>query len=264
MNGLSDSDVRGVVLDLDGTVYDSAGLIQGAGGAVETLRSAGLRVMFATNTTRQPRSALVERLRRLGIQVTADDVVTAPRAAATWLRENGVSTVALCLPDETATEFGEFRIDDEHPAAVVVGDLGLAWTYDRLNRAFRHVMAGAELVAVQKNRYWRTSDGLTLDAGPFVAALEYATGKNAVTVGKPSTTFFEAAARSLDLPAAQIVMVGDDVISDVQGAQRSGLSAVLVKTGKFRPDDLKSSVRPDAMIDSVADLPALLLDRHRA
>lgn len=264
MSWLSGGDVQGVVLDLDGTVYDSDGLIQGAGAAVETLRSAGLRVMFATNTTRQPRSALVDRLRQLGIQVTGDDVITAPRAAASWLRDRGVSTVALCLPDEAAAEFGEFRIDEAHPAAVVVGDLGVAWTFDRLNGAFRHVIAGAELVAVQKNRYWRTSDGLTLDAGPFVAALEYASGKDAVTVGKPSISFFAAAARSLDLPASQIVMVGDDVIADVRGAEAAGLRGVLVKTGKFRSHDLELDVPPGSVIDSVADLPALVLGRDRA
>ena len=260
MRGLLPGDVRGVVFDLDGTLYDSDGLIDGAGGVVETLRTAGLGVRFVTNTTRQPRSALVERLCRLGIEVTGDDVITAPRAAADWLRMRRVSSVALCVPEAAAEEFDEFQLDEQRPDAVVVGDLGEAWTFERLNRAFRQLLAGAELVAVQKNRYWRTATGLTMDAGPFVAALEYASGRDAVTVGKPSAVFFAAAAQSLDLPAAQIVMVGDDIVTDVGGALEAGLRGVLVRTGKFRPADLERGIQPDMVIDSVVSLPALILD----
>ena len=252
-------DVQGVVLDLDGTVYAGETAIPGAPAVVDRLRSAGLKVRFATNTTRQSRRALVERLRRLGIAVEVEDLVTAPVAAASWLRDRRIRTVALYVADAGRADFEEFRIDERLPGAVVVGDLGPAWTFDLLNRAFRQLLGGAELLAIQQNRYWKTADGLTLDAGPFVAALEYASGKQAVTVGKPSTAFFEAAARSLGLPVSQLVMVGDDVVSDVEGAMAAGLRGVLVRTGKFRPGDLERETVPDAVIDSIAELPRLLL-----
>ena len=252
-------DVRGVVLDLDGTVYTGASAIPGAPAVVEALRSAGLGVRFATNTTRLSRDALVERLRRLGIDVVAEDLITAPVAAAAWLRARRVRTVALYVADAGRADFDEFRGDEQAPGAVVVGDLGAAWTFDLLNRAFRQLLEGAELLAIQRNRYWKTDDGLTLDAGPFVAALEYAAGKQAVTAGKPSAAFFEAAVQSLDLPASQVVMVGDDVVSDVEGALAAGLRGVLVRTGKFRPGDLERETAPDAVIDSIAELPRLLL-----
>ena len=100
--------------------------------------------------------------------------------------------------------------------------------------------------------------GLTLDAGPFVAALEYATGQSAVTVGKPRQAFFEVAAGSLGLPLSRLVMVGDDIVSDVEGAQPAGARGVLVKTGKFRPHDFMGSHHPDAVLESAADLPPLL------
>ena len=250
--------MRGVVLDLDGTLYDHDGLIAGAASAVAALRSAGVGLCFATNTTRRPSGALVDHLRRLGVEVMLEELLTAPLAAVSWLRERRVPSVALHLAAATQVEFTSFDRDDRAPGAVVVGDLGDGWTFDRLNRAFRQVMAGADLVAVQKNRYWQTADGLTMDAGPFVAALEYATGKDAVMVGKPAAAFFDAATRLLGLPRSAVLMVGDDVASDVGGAIEAGMRGVLVKTGKFRPVDLTRGVEVHAVIDSVADLPELL------
>ena len=255
-------DVRGVVLDLDGTVYVGDTVIPGAPAAIDTLRAAGLGIRFATNTTRLSRGALVDRLRGFGIEVSADDVITAPVAAANWLRARRKRTVALYVADAGRADFDEFRNDEQTPGAVVVGDLGAAWTFDLLNRAFRQLLGGAELLAIQRNRYWKTEDGLALDAGPFVAALEYAAGKQAVTVGKPSAAFFDAATRSLELPAAQVLMVGDDVASDVEGAMAAGLRGALVRTGKFQPGDLERATPPDAVIDSIAELPRLLLAWH--
>ena len=252
------SRVRGVLLDLDGTVYQAGRMIAGARDAVDRIRSAGLPLRFATNTTRVPRDGLVERLRGLGIHVEPADIVTAPRVAAAWLASHDVRRVALHVAEATAAEFVRFTVDDEAPDAVVAGDLGADWTFDRLNRAFRQVARGARLVAIQKNRYWRTTDGLTLDAGPFVAAIEFATGCAATVAGKPSADFFRGAAASMGLEAADLVVAGDDVDSDVRGAMAAGARGVLVRTGKFRPADLDAAPAPDAVVDSVSELPRLL------
>ena len=114
-------------------------------------------------------------------------------------------------------------------------------------------------MAIHKNRYWKTADGLTLDAGPFVAALEYASGQCATVIGKPSRTFFETAAGSMGLGLGDVAMVGDDLESDVAGAQAAGATGILVRTGKFQETELERSlVRPDYVIDSVAALPGIL------
>ena len=250
---------RGVLLDLDGTLWQEERPIPGAAAAVARLRSAGLGIRFCTNITRMPRRALAEQLGAVGIAVSVDEVISAPAAAAAWLRAEGVHRVALCLPGVTHEDFTGFAIVDERPEAVVVGDLGGDWTFDRLNRAFRWVLDGARLVAVQKGRYWLTADGLTLDAGAFVAALEFATGVTATLTGKPSPTFFVAAARSLDLAPAGVLMVGDDAVSDVAGAREAGCAAALVRTGKYRAgDETRSAIPPDLVLDSVADLPDAL------
>ncbi len=167
----------------------------------------------------------------------------------------------MFVPDATAAEFAELDpLPDglEHGAgAVVVGDLGEGWSYSALNRALRLLTSDAAvpLVALGMTRYWRAEDGLRLDAGAFVRALEYAAGRTAVVVGKPDRTFYGAAVEALHLPADQVVMIGDDIHTDVEGAQLAGLTGVLVRTGKFHASDLRGGVSPDAVLDSVADLP---------
>jgi HAD superfamily hydrolase (TIGR01458 family) len=139
----------------------------------------------------------------------------------------------------------------------VIGDLGTGWDYRTLNRAFRllHDNPTAELIALGMTRYWQTPEGLSLDTAPFVAALEHATGRRAKVFGKPAAAFFQAAAGRLGLPADNLLMVGDDIITDIGGAQGAGLKTALVQTGKFRPADLDGSVKPDAVLASVAELP---------
>jgi phospholysine phosphohistidine inorganic pyrophosphate phosphatase len=251
--------LRGVLLDLDGTLWEEDRPIAGAAETVARLRDAKIGIRFCTNITRMPRRALAERLRAAGIAARADEVLSAPVAAATWLRAEGLRRVALCLPAATGEDFDGLTLVDDQPEAVVVGDLGHDWTFDRLNRAFRWVLDGARLVAVQKGRYWKTPDGLTLDAGAFVAALEFATGATATLTGKPSPAFFMAAAHSLELAPPSVLMVGDDVVSDVAGAQAAGCWAALVRTGKYRPgDEQRTDPAPPLVLDSVADLPAVL------
>ncbi len=250
---------RALLIDLDGTVYDDDRGLPGVADALAQLRDRGIPLRFVTNTTRLPRGALGARLRAMGVAASADEVLTAPRAAADWLESQGLRRVALYLAEPSHEEFARFEVTRERPDAVVVGDLGADWTFERLNEAFRAVRDGARLVAIQKNRYWSTAGTLTLDAGPFVAALEYAAATEATVVGKPSAAFFAAAARSLALPPAAIAMVGDDVESDIGGAQRAGMRGVLVRTGKYRSgDETRTGVRPDAVLGSVADLPEWL------
>jgi HAD superfamily hydrolase (TIGR01458 family) len=247
----------GVLLDLDGTVYQEWQALPGVPEALAALRRAGVPLRFTTNTTRRPRSVLAERLRGMGIAAEPAEILSAPAAAASWLRARGVRRVHPLLAEATVREeLADFLPDDQTPEVVVVGDLGDAWTFPVLDRAFRCLMAGAELLAVQRNRYWHTDGGLSLDAGPFVAALEYGAGKSATLVGKPSPAFFAAAARELGLPPERIAVVGDDLESDVAGARASGMTGLAVRTGKYRPqDEERARQAADAVLDSLAALP---------
>ncbi len=252
-------DIGGVLLDLDGTVFVGDRLVPGAADAVHALRRAGLPLRFGTNATRTPRAALVQRLQEMGLDLAPEEVLTAPLAAASWLEKKGLWNVSLCLPEATQVDFRHFTLEETSPQAVVVGDLGTEWDFTRLNAAFRHLMDGAEFVALHRNPYWDTGQGLALDAGSFVTALEYATGREAMLVGKPSAAFFQAAAEAMGVEPFNMAVVGDDLGTDVAGALSCDAAAILVKTGDSQEIDLsRRKPKPDLVLDSIASLPTAL------
>ncbi len=256
-------DCQAILFDLDGVLYEGDRPVPGAAEAVAAIRARGLPHLFLTNTTSRPRSTLVEKLAGMGIAVTEKDLLTPPVAARAWLTAHACQAVALFVPEATRAEFQGLPLSDGKRAdAVVLGDLGEGWDFQTLNRAFRLLMENPDctLLALGLTRYWRAEDGLRLDVGPFVKALEYATGRSAVVLGKPAAPFFETALKLLEAAPEETVMVGDDIRGDIEAAQKLGLKGVLVRTGKFRPADLESGVEPGAVIDSVADLPRLCSD----
>jgi HAD superfamily hydrolase (TIGR01458 family) len=251
---------NGVLIDLDGTVWDADALIHGADQAVNALRESGVQLRFVTNTTRVPRGTIARWLADFGIPATADEVFTPPLAAASWLKDRQIRRVFICLPPHTLEEFADFIVGEQAPEAIVIGDMGDGWTIEVMNTAFRLLLAGAEFVALHRNRYWKTSRGLCLDAGAFVAALEYASGREATLVGKPSRPLFEAAAHSMGLSPRDVAMVGDSLSTDIIGAKEAGSRAILVRTGKFDEEELRRSpTQPDLVVDSLATVPGALL-----
>jgi HAD superfamily hydrolase (TIGR01458 family) len=253
----------GFLLDLDGTLYTGDAAVPGAADALSGLRTHAVPFRLVTNTTSRSRRMLVDRLAGYGLAVAPEEIVTATLAGVELVRAAGYGRVAPFVPAGALEDMEGLTLAGgtsgrPHAAAdvVVLGDLGERWTFALLQEAFEQLMAGAALVALSRDRYFRQGGRLALDAGPFVAALEYAAGATAAVAGKPSRAFFEAAARSLGLSADRAVaMVGDDLWSDVQGAQRAGLQGWLVRTGKFREDVLQGSgITPDRILSSVADL----------
>jgi len=257
--------MRAILFDLDGTLYEDGVALLGAPDTVAELRRRGVQVGFVTNATSRSRRLLVERLAGCGIPARADDLVTALRAGAIYLAERGYHRVHALVPDAAREDLAAFDLDSDAPEAVVVGDLDERWDFAILNTAFHHLMHGAELIALSRDRYWQRPDGggLVLDCGPFVAALEYASGQTAAICGKPSRDFYHAALAmlgpwALERPG-EVLMVGDDVWGDVAGAQEAGLKACLVRTGKFRAEVFaKCGVAPDLIVGGIGDLvPAL-------
>lgn len=252
-------ELRGLLIDLDGVLYVEEEPIDGAAEAVKAFRDAGLGLRFVTNTTARSRRQTLERLERLGFGVEAEELVTPAVLARRRCQERGHERVALIMNEQVKEDFEGLSEADADVEAVIMGDLGEAFGFEILNRAFRLVMGGAELIALQKNRFWRTPDGLSLDAGPFVAAIEYATGSEALVVGKPAASFFELVLSELGTEPGETAMVGDDVETDIGGAIDAGLAGVLVRTGKYRKDFVRrSGIEPTATIDSIAELPGLL------
>jgi phospholysine phosphohistidine inorganic pyrophosphate phosphatase len=259
------------LLDLDGTLYAGGAAVPGAPETLQRLRQAGVPFRLVTNTTSRSRAILVERMRGYGFAVEPGEVFTATLAGAAVARDSGIHIAAPFLPVPALEDLSGLELvggssgrkgpsraakGGGAPEAVILGDLGESWTYEVLQEAFDYVMGGASIIALSRDRYWQRGDRLALDAGPFVAALEYATGATAVVAGKPSPAFYAAALASLGPGRpANAAMVGDDLWSDVQGAQRAGLEGWLVRTGKFREEALRDSgITPDRVLPSVAAL----------
>ena len=244
---------------MDGVLHVSGEPIAGAPSAIRRLREAGHRLRFVTNTTTKSRAHVVEQLRAMGVELDDDEVQTTGLVAAGALQ--GKRVLALTMPgileDLEGLQLVGMNVD-----AVLVGgadegeETGRTFSYLNLNRAFHELDAGAELYCLHKNRWWQTADGPRLDAGVFVAGLEYAADTEATVLGKPSSAYFAAALDALDAEAGLTWMVGDDLEGDCVGAHKHGMKTILVRTGKFRPDEVeRSTIQPDAIVSSIAQLP---------
>lgn len=257
--------IEGLLLDIDGVLAVSWEALPGAVGTLRWLRDERIPFRLITNTTTHTRRDLAETLRGAGFEIDPNEIVTAVVATASYLRAHHAGAKVFLLSD------GDARVDlegvelvgpDAGADAVVLGGACDDFTYEMVNRVFQLLMGGAALIGMHRNLYWRTSEGWQLDAGAYIAGLEEASGRTAVICGKPAAEYFEEALRPLGVSADRTAMVGDDVTNDVLGAQAAGLTGVLVRTGKFRPEDLeRAEGTPDHVLDSVADLPRWLAER---
>ena len=248
-----------ILLDVDGVLHVSGEAIPGAQDAVERLRRAGHTLRFVTNTSTRPRAQLTAELEALGFELAEDELQTTAHTAARELAGQRVFALVMSgvVPDLEGLE-----LVGEGADAVLIGgcdetlEPNQVFSYMNLARAFAEIQLGADFYCLHKNRWWQTSRGPMLDAGAFVAGLEYATGVEATVLGKPSPAYFAAALDALGAEPELTWLVGDDAESDVRAAQLFGMRTALVRTGKFRPDTLEHlDVSPDVVLSSIADLP---------
>jgi HAD superfamily hydrolase (TIGR01458 family) len=251
-----------ILLDVDGVLHVSGAPIAGAASAVKRLRDDGHRIRFVTNSTTRSRAQVGQQLRDMGIFVDDEELQTTGAVASRVLA--GKRVLALTMPgildDLEGLQLVGMNVD-----AVLLGgadegeETGRVFSYLNLNRAFHELEAGAELYCLHKNKWWQTADGARLDAGAFVAGLEYAADIEATVLGKPSNPYFAAALEALDAEPGLTWMVGDDLEGDIVGAHNHGMKTILVRTGKFRPDDVeRSQIQPDGIVSSIAQLPQWL------
>ncbi|XP_052804569.1 haloacid dehalogenase-like hydrolase domain-containing protein 2 [Mya arenaria] len=251
------ANIKMVLIDLSGTIHIENKQIPGAVVALERLREKKTRVKFVTNTTKESKRVLLDRLHHIGFQVTADEVFTSLTAARNLVASRGLSP--LLLVDDKALE--DFKGLPEGPTnAVVVGLAPDKFQYGCLNEAFRLILDGAPLIAIHKARYYKQLDGLALGPGPFVTGLEYAADCKAEVVGKPEAAFFLSAIEGMDVRPEECLMIGDDARDDVVGAVNAGMQGVLVRTGKYRPGDENKLPSGTQVVDSFPHAVDLLLD----
>jgi HAD superfamily hydrolase (TIGR01458 family) len=252
--------IRAVMLDIAGVLYEGDRPVSGARQAVSELVASGLPLRLVTNSTRRTKRALIERLLHMSFDVAPEDLFTAPAAAREYLKEKSLTIYPLIHP-ALEEEFTDFSAAS--PKAVLVADAGDRFVYANLNKAFRLLMDGAPLLAIAANRYFKDEDGLSLDAGPFVRALEFAADTEAMLFGKPAPAFFKAVLTDLNCEASEVVMVGDDVDADVNGAIAAGIKGILVKTGKYRKgDEDRMTKGGEAVSDVAAAVERVLSERE--
>jgi HAD superfamily hydrolase (TIGR01458 family) len=252
--------VRGILLDIDGVLHVSMQPVSGAAETLTWLAEEGYETCFVTNTTTLARRTLCQRLQQIGLPIEERRLVTAPVATANYIRQHLAGKRCWVLSKgDTGSDFEGIELVDKQADVVVIGGAEELLSYEAMNKAFRMLMEGAELLAMHTNLYWRTKEGLQLDSGPFVRALEIASGKQAVVLGKPDRAFFEQALNTIGVMAQEAIMVGDDIDNDIGGAQKAGIRSILVSTGKHNASSPQLKyVQPDAIMASVADLPGWL------
>lgn len=248
--------IKALLLDLSGVLYDGDEVIAGAREAVARVQDSDLQVRFITNTSQRTRDSLLSHLHAMEFQVSRDQLFTAVDAARQWLRARHLHP--YCLVHRNI--IGEFAdLEQGDPNAVLIADAAEDFNYQNLNRAFQLCLNGAPLLGVGYNRYFKSSDGLLMDAGAFIRAIEFAAGVEATIVGKPSPEFFHQALAATGTAPECTLMVGDDVYGDVEGAMNAGIRGCLVRTGKYRPGD-ENQVKGDfPVVDSIVEAVELAL-----
>ena len=249
------SSIKGFLFDLDGVIYIGDKLIDGAKETITYLKEQNYPIRFLTNTTTCSFDSLYKKLEKLELPIEKEELFSPPKIAEHYLSKLENPSVCLILEEETKEQFKNFEIDNDNPDYIVIGHYSDRWDYNLMQNLFDMVMRGSKILALHKGRYWQTERGLTLDIGAFVAGLEHATSSKAIEVGKPSSTFFNIALQDMNMSATDVIMIGDDIINDIKGAQDVGMHTALVKTGKYREEIvLNSGIKPSLIIDSIADI----------
>ncbi|KAM9425284.1 phospholysine phosphohistidine inorganic pyrophosphate phosphatase isoform 2-T2 [Pholidichthys leucotaenia] len=270
--------LKGVILDLCGVLYDSGEgdgvAIPGSIEAVKKLKESDLQLRFCTNETQATREKFVAKLRRLGFGICVSEVFPPAPAAIAVLKERGLRP-HLLVHEGLLPEFDS--IDKSKPTCVIIGDAADTFSYQNLNEAFRVLISleNPVLFSLGQGRYYKETDGLKLDVGVYMKALEYACDLKAEVIGKPSATFFHSVLSDMGLQPHEVLMIGDDLLNDVGGAQNCGMKGVQVRTGKYRllPSQwcicgivvrsaVSSSSSPWTVLSTRSDFPQLLSSLH--
>ena len=253
--------VKGFLFDIDGVLVTHAGPIPGAIETLNLLERKGIPFRLLTNRTTRGRESLTRRLREIGLPVEREHIFSAPEAALHYLRALGRPRITCVLQEDVKGDFSEFPHDDINPEFIVIGDLGDDWNFPTMNRLFRMVMNGAQMLALHKGRFFPVEDGLRMDIGAWISGLEYVSGREALILGKPAGAFFRMALDDMGVAPGEAVMIGDDIVADIGGAQTAGVRAILAMTGKFHEgEDRRYGITPDGVIASVAVIRNFLQD----
>lgn len=246
--------VKAIFFDLDGTLYFKGKAINGAVETVDYLKSKGYICRFLTNTDSKQTSSILNRVTDMGFHISIDEIFTPVTASVKFLEWKKDASVYPLVSDEIITEYEKFNISENTVDYLVIGDCREKVSYSNLNKAFQLIKEHTEILALQKGRYYYDSTGKNLDTGAFVSMMEYASNKTSTVLGKPSESFFNILLQDLKLNPSEILIIGDDITTDIVGANKICANSALVKTGKYQDQMHLKTGTPDYVLDSAADL----------
>ena len=251
--------IQALLIDLEGVLYSDNKLIYGSEKVLQELRKKELKLRFLTNTTTIPRNKILDKLINYGFDIKEEEIFTPVTATKKFLEKNNIREVFLVTSKELLSEFENYKLTNKNPKAVIMGDIYKEFNWDILDKIFKLIYKhDAHLISLHQNKYCVRKNEISLDLGPFVRAIEYASDKNAILMGKPNKNFFDLVIKDLNTHHENVVMIGDDIKSDIEGGNLAGLKTIQVKTGKYQSSDDKNNVQPDSRIDDINEVLNLL------
>ena len=252
--------IKALLIDLEGVLYSDRKLIPGSIEVLTELKKMGYKLRFLTNTTTSPRKYIFEKLSNFGFDIEEKEIFTPIIATKNYLRDNHVKKISLVTNIEIIEEFNEYEITQKDPEAVIMGDIYKKFNWEILDRIFKLIyLNNAALIALHQNKYCMRNENVSLDLGPFVKAIEYASNKKSILMGKPEKNFFDLAIKDMNIEKDCALMIGDDILSDIKGSKDFGIKAIQVKTGKYQTSDSDIKItQPNERIDSIVDIVKLL------
>ena len=251
--------IKGFLIDIDGVVLSSNKLINGSLNFISSLNKKKIPYRFLTNNTTKNKNQLVNKLKNAGLNINTNQIISAGIAGISFLKKIGSPSSHLYLNENLLKEYSIFDKEKEDKKYVVIGDRGHDWNYKDLNKIFNLLMNGCELISLHKGKYFQKDNDLQIDIGSIISALEYCSGKKGTVIGKPSKEFYKIALDSLELNPKNVVMIGDDLFADIEGAQSLNINTILVKTGKFREEIFNNSlIKPDLLLESIQQINSLI------
>ena len=226
---------------------------------IDHLRSKGYTFTFLTNTDSRSTTDAWQRLLGRGLNISFDELLTPVSAVKRFIEVNRNSSYHFLVHDDVQKELDFAMQDDQFPDYIVIGDFCDKVTYEVINKAFRMIRNGTEIIALSKTLWYKDDDGVSLNTGAFVNMLETATNKKALLMGKPSVDFLKMALDRAGSKPENTLVVGDDISTDIFGGHLLGARTVQVQTGVYDPaTSVYKNISPDFVIPSIASLAELL------